>query len=112
MNPATEKWICAAVDYAPLTQATRGNAQYCYDIATLLPVYNPIATTIVANSTGMAGNAISTVAVFGAAYGTIPNAVTYCTAPLFLALLYATSNLRPHILPPFQLPCLICPSHW
>ena len=74
---------CAAVDYAPLTQATRGQAQFCYDIATLLPVYNPIATLVVANSSSMAGNAISTVAVFGSAYGKESQA-PFFSCPLFL----------------------------
>lgn len=75
----------AAVTYAPLTLANRKTSQFCYDIATLQPVYNPLATFIAPNASGIAASPASTVAVFGQAYGAAPAAtcltVLACAAP-------------------------------
>ena len=55
--------------YSPLTIATRGSATYCYDLASLQPVYNPLAVYIESNATAYSANPLSTVAVFGSAFG-------------------------------------------
>ena len=59
----------AVLTYSPLTMATRGSATYCYDIASLQPVYNPLAVYIENNATAYSANPLSTVAVFGSAFG-------------------------------------------
>lgn len=57
------------MQYPALTAATAPSAQVCYDIATLMPAYNPVATVITANYPSIAANAITTLAVFGQALG-------------------------------------------
>lgn len=63
----------AGGDYAQLTQANRGSAGFCYDIATLLPQYNPLAvpipTYIDPQENSVSATAISTLLVFGEAFG-------------------------------------------
>ena len=62
-------YLYAAVQYAPLTLSDRMQAQFCYDVATLQPTYNPLATFITGNASGLAASPASTVAVFGQAFG-------------------------------------------
>ena len=64
-----------------LTIADRKSAGYCYDIATLLPLYNPLAVPIpedmdTANAS-LAASPLSTILVFGNAFGSAP-ALTIC----------------------------------
>lgn len=61
--------VSAATEYPALTADTRSQAQFCNDIATLEPVYNPLATVINANATGISANPLTTVASFGQSYG-------------------------------------------
>lgn len=84
----------AAVKTAPLTLVNRKSAQVCYDIATLQPVYNQLATFIVANATGLAASPASTVAVFGQAYGKLAlspgsslNHISWCAVVLHIDIL-------------------------
>jgi len=59
----------AASAYAPLTASTRKSANFCYDIASLQPMYNPLATYITQGATAICANPLTTVASFGYAYG-------------------------------------------
>ena len=66
-------WRPAGGDYPQLTQADRTSAGFCYDMATLLPMYNPLATPVPTyidpNSTSVAATALSTILVFGQPFG-------------------------------------------
>ena len=55
--------------YAPLTASSRKTAQFCYDIASLQPVYNPLATYITSGALSISTNPLTTVAAFGNAFG-------------------------------------------
>ena len=63
----------AGGDYTQLTQANRGSAGFCYDIATLLPQYNPLAvpipTYIDPQDASVSATSVSTLLVFGEAFG-------------------------------------------
>lgn len=60
-------------NYGALTIADRKSAGYCYDIATLQPVYNPLAVPIPADmdilNASVAASPLSTVLVFGGPFG-------------------------------------------
>lgn len=61
----------AATEYPALTAETRSTAEFCNDIASLEPVYNPLATLISSGATTLSANPLTTVAAFGQAYGEI-----------------------------------------
>lgn len=67
--------------------ADRKSAGFCYDIATLLPLYNPMAVPIPdyvdPNTTSISASPLSTVLVFGQPFGESPNC---CAAACFYKL--------------------------
>ena len=90
--------------------ADRASAGFCYDIATLLPLYNPLAvpvpTYIDPNTTSVAATSLSTVLVFGEPFGAAPLLLAACKTgrQACLVLLCACFPHRLHCLwPP---PCV------
>ena len=65
---------CAGESYQALTGSNRKSAGYCYDTNTLLPQYNPLAVAIPSDANSSVSSVVvsplSTVLVFGTAYGT------------------------------------------
>lgn len=63
----------AGNNYGELSIADRKSAGYCYDIATLQPVYNPLAVPIPEDldiyNASLAASPLTTILVFGNAFG-------------------------------------------
>ena len=64
--------------------ADRKSAGFCYDIATLLPLYNPMAVPIPdyvdPNTTSLSASPLSTVLVFGQPFGELTRSVPMLSA--------------------------------
>ena len=91
-------------NYGQLSLADRKSAGYCYDVATLLPVYNPLAVPIPEDmdiyNASLAASPLTTILVFGGAFGESPAAPPSWTS---------NSCLFPHSSGPLHMQLRLCP---